>query len=196
MNPIKQKFLSLLIFSSLVSALFAQDDNCPEFGPFCSCKYSEILMECRGFDSFDQLNFNPGNTNQPISLYELELEPNNKIMLDNSLDLKNLVITNEVKLRKISGFSYEQNPFSKLKQKPSNLYLYESNLDFYIAKNGNWVLLDSKECSASNTILGVQTAIPLFASFGAVVFDYDLVYPKEMCPYIFRNANLRLLKFI
>ena len=195
MNPSKQKLLSLIIFSSLVSALFAQDDNCPEFGPFCSCKYSEILMECTGFDSFDQLNFNPTNTNEPITLFELELEPKNKIMLDNSLDLKNLVITDDVKLRNIFGFSYEQNPFRRLKQKPKNLYLYESNLDFYIAKNGDWVLLDSKECSSSNTILGLQTTIPLFASFNAVVFDYDLVYPNEMCPFIFRNADLRLLKF-
>jgi hypothetical protein len=69
-------------------------------------------MSCSGFDSFSQLDFNKGSVNN--TFYELDLNPKERILLDNTLNLDGIIVTTNIKLYGLRGFIFDQNPFEKL----------------------------------------------------------------------------------
>ena len=187
-------FTSLCIILAICYPLSGQTANyCTEYGPYCTCPASDLIMSCNNFDTFDQLDFKKsGATNK--NFYELELNPKSPLMLDTTLNLDGISVTNSVKLRNIKGFIYSENPFKRVGAENSiNLYLFESKLDFYVVKNSNIVLLDASECKSTNDLITNPSVSPVFASFGSISLANEMVYPAKMCPYIFKNANLRFL---
>jgi hypothetical protein len=156
---------------------------CPELNPYCSCKLSPIYIQCNNFDSFDQLDFSllkNGSTSRRIS--ELELSPNNPLILDSTLNLDGIELYNDVKLRNLKGFEFKSNPFSLFSN--LNLYLYNSSLVFY-EDSKTQVLIDCSTAASSSI------ASPVFRSFNFMQLD-DISYFK-LCPIVFKNVNMRQL---
>ena len=179
----------------LISITLAESvDLCPNYGPYCSCTASNSIMSCSGFDKFSQLDFNKGSTNNIF--YELELNPNAKIMLDDTLNLDGIVVTNNVKLYQIKGFVFAENPFKKMGSTNNlSLFLFETDLEFYLKKGSDLTILNSIECKSSNEMIANPSISTIFSSFVTVTLSTGINYPSQMCPYIFKNTNLRFLTF-
>ena len=187
-----------LILFNLISILYLTNgqsiNHCPNYGPFCTCESSNVIMSCSGFDSFSKLDFNKGLVNN--TFYELELNPVDKLMLDTTLNLDGIIVTNNIKLYGLKGFVFDKNPFKALGVKNSlSLFLFETNFDFYIEKNSILVPLDPNECKSTNGALTDTKVSPVFSSFASIAFSTGILYPNEICPYVFKDAKLKFLTF-
>lgn len=182
--------LKIFLISILILCLQAENntgvfDKCPQFGPYCNCYTSPIVIVCDNFDSFSQLNFSKGAGNDTI-IYELELAPLKPLTLD-SLDLSGIEITGQVTLRNIAKFSLLTNPFeSARKDNKLRLNLYESTLEFEL--NG----ANLKEDCAVNSV--DSDLLPLFSSFDYIEFGRNMNYSSDLCPLVFKGANIRVME--
>ncbi|RNA40449.1 hypothetical protein BpHYR1_013668 [Brachionus plicatilis] len=159
---------------------------CKELYPYCSCRISSIIIQCRNFSYFSQLNFSlliNLTDNSPRRIYELELKPLNAIPLDKTLNLEGISLYGRVILYKISGLDLEANPFESIKENSIlNLYLYDVNLE----------TLDHDTICGSNLS---SNYVSLFSSFNYVLVSEDTyTYSGYLCPLAFKNANLRKLE--
>ena len=96
-------------------------------------------IQIANFDSFNQLNFSCDNKTMVLSF--IEIKPNKKLILNNSLNLngsiiqpKNLIFA--IMLNNFKGFEIQQNPFKNIKLLNFNLQntiwnVKNSNFDFY-----------------------------------------------------------------
>lgn len=156
---------------------------CPELYPFCFCRISSIIIQCKNFSAFSQLNFSlllNETDNLPRRVYELELEPLSGIPLDTTLSLDGISLYGRVILKKITGFDLMANPFQNVIEN-NNLYLnlYNVNLE----------TIDNDKICRSNLTLN---HIPLFASFNYVLLSENTFTKSgHLCPLMFKNANLR-----
>lgn len=159
---------------------------CKELYPYCYCGISSIILQCKNFSSFSQLNFSllkNQSDQSPRRIYELELEPLKAIPFDQSLNLDGISLFGRAILNKISSFDLYANPFENVNEKNNlNLYLYNVNLE----------TLDYETVCNPN-ILPNYTS--LFSSFGYVLLSED-TYTKSgyLCPLVFKNANLRKME--
>ncbi len=76
-----------------------------------------------------------------------------------------------------------------------SLFLYETDLEFYLRVGSTLTVLDSVECTSRNFLVANPTISTLFSSFVTITLSTNITYPKQMCPYIFKNTNLRFLTF-
>jgi hypothetical protein len=165
-----------------------QENLCPKYSPYCSCIYSDIIIQCKGFESFAQLNLKDGEFN------ELELTPSKPLVLDDSLKLENFKITQTVKLRNLAGFQFESNPFKSQTEK-LDLFLYESKFDVYLMTNTGRELLNEEKCTNSSYQQSIlENNRPLFTSFSSLTLDYGMDFSRPVCPYFFRDVQLRFIR--
>ena len=156
---------------------------CQELYPFCDCRISSIIIQCKNFSTFSQLNFSllvNDTDNLPRRVYELELEPLSAIPLDTTLSLDGIRLYGRAILKKISGLDLLANPFQDVNEN-NNLYLnlYDVNLE----------TIDHDNICHSNQTLN---HIPLFTSFNYVLLSEN-TFTKSgyLCPLMFKDANLR-----
>ncbi len=147
------------------------------------------------FNKFQELNF----TNCKIfktTTQALTIQPNNPIMLDNSLNFTGLTIELQnghsitFSIYNLKGIDLESNPFSTLKTIPNNLNfgyrLYSSYFDFYY-KN---VLVDSKTCDSKLLQIKnnfISNIVLLDVSHG------NNFQKKILCPLVFHEAYIIFL---
>lgn len=104
-------FINLLYFNIFVQYHTAEE-----------CLSKNIIknnekISIKNFKKFNELSF---NCTDPLQISEIEIKPNEKQILDDTLNLTGLTIKPsdmffEIKLKNLKGFNFESNPFKTLK---------------------------------------------------------------------------------
>jgi hypothetical protein len=190
---------SFLLIVSIQIAM-AQQNKCPAYAPTCGCPYSLAVLVCNNFTDFNQLKFSAINPNVEHYFQELELIPLVPLELDNSLSLSGLFIFKRVTLRKIKRFQLLANSFMGSVSPQSELYIYDSNMTFYINKTH---LLDEKTCKLEDVLAAaaqfeLAEVKPMFTSFESIIFDKNILYEtpesSHWCPFVFANLKARQIR--
>ena len=105
----------------------------------CPFRNTETIKTITNFNKLSELDFN--QCNESITNSYWKLKPNNKIILDNTLNLKGLSIISTtnilIYLSNFKGFDLLSNPFKEIIFIHSSLnfvnwFIDHSNIDFYI----------------------------------------------------------------
>lgn len=169
-----------------------QATKCPS--EKCECRADQI--RCVGFDSFEQLDFPV----ERVQVNILELKPSKPLQVNSQLKLNGLRVARQVILHNIKGFLLQENPFTKIIPESVadqtaktgvgiELALFDSEFEFYEAPNTR---LDAMCTSThfSSTDLFDNSVI---SKFSKLSFNGNIVYPKNMCPFVFKNAKIDLI---
>jgi hypothetical protein len=165
----------------------------------CLNKY-KIIKEDKelylsNFDNLKELKF---NCKQEINITLLALQPNNPIILDESLDIKNLTITSNynyllIILYNFKGIDLISNPFKHLKQ---GLFFQFTKFDFYV-KNKQIDKFNNCNDQMIPNLNIIQQANSITISNSNKNSDIN---NKETCPFLFKNTfisslSIRNLKY-
>ena len=141
-----------------------------------------------GFDSFEQLNF---NCSAKISVYNLIFFPNSDLFLNNTFDFIEIVkivksygknfIT--IKFYKFKGINYAAFKYSNLTRILISISF--GRFDFY----NNGKLIGDNECILDNFI----NKTSFFGSITDLTLEYNVLYSKKTCPYVFMNSYINQL---
>jgi len=161
------------------------------FNDINKVKKDENFYILKSFDKFSDLKF---NCSQSINISMLGLKPDNRIILDKSLNFTGLVINPTqphfaMVLHNLKGFGVNSNPFRVIKKsnKFNQAYLIfsidQTNFDFFDDQNipikcENSVI-KTKENLFTGTILSI---------------GYDTKLKLNTCPLIFSNINLGIIE--
>ncbi len=163
---------------------------CPEplFPKECTCLSLENLI-CENFLNYYILNFS-SNDDTSRFFQSVKLKPANNLNLDESLNLKGIQLENNalISLSGINSFSYLANPFDDVSILKSelNLELADSVIEFFYEKS-----LLSSIC---NLVSIDETKRPFFSLFKNIDFLGSVIYPSVICPLIFKDTFLTILK--
>ena len=148
----------------------------------------ETRITLSNFNNLNELKF---NCKKPIEMSILQLIPNTPIIIDDSLELKNLKI-NSIDLEfaflftNFKGFDLGSNPFKDVfVNNEFRCYYFhiDSNFDFYLNKT----LIDRKKCNENlpNLSFMKQTRV--------LILEKSNTNSAETCPIVFKNMNLIML---
>ena len=148
----------------------------------------ETRITLTNFNNLNELKF---NCKHPIEMSILQLIPNTPIIIDNSLELKNLKI-NSIDIEfaflftNFKGFELNSNPFKDvLINNEFKCYYFhiDSNFDFYLNKT----LINAKNCNENlpNLSFMKQTRV--------LILEKSNTNSAETCPIVFKNMNLIML---
>ena len=187
-----------IIFSVLIH--LSQQNDC--FSPYCSC--SSSFITCKGFTSFEQLEFDETNIWSGITLI-----PEVSLLLNSSLNLSKLKFFENsfISLYNIDGIHVYSSVFQKLqifnekdqsKMNGASLRLRFSNssISFIPFSNANvdelseYIRCENDEEKNKNFV---------FSNLSFQEFDfYDSDFPNTIliCPLLFNKVNIQEMKFI
>ncbi len=176
-------FLRILLIGNLIKA------ECP-----FKQNINNETITIENFDNFTQLEFK--KCKKPIEISDFGLNPNNKLILDNSLDFKGLKLIPKNKVYNIylsnfKGFDLLSNPFKEINFLQSAMRyakwnIHKSNLNFYI----NNKLLTENECSNSNQN---WTNFITKNMLLELTISSTTKYSLKTCPFIFKNTMIYYL---
>lgn len=184
---------SILIFLAFIH-LITTDTACPRSNK-CECRADQI--RCSDFETFEELGEFPSELTQ-INI--LELKPSKQLLIDDRLKLNGLRVAKQVILHNIKGFLVKPNPFSMIladsviEQRSKNgmgleLALFDSIFEFYESPDlkldvmCTWSQAQSSDLF-DNTIL---------TKFSKISFNGNIIYPKNLCPLVFKNTKIDLM---
>jgi hypothetical protein len=154
-------------------------------------KINNQTVVIANFNNLNQLKFN--ECNEPIIVNDWGLKPNRKLILDNSLNSKGLMLNliSEVvgiNLNNFKGFDLLSNPFKDIeyivyKNKYDFWSIDASNFQFYI----NNKLINKQECLNNNKNKNWNNFITNSIIFSLRITQYSK-YSMNTCPYIFKNT--------
>jgi hypothetical protein len=146
------------------------------------------------FSRFDQL-LNTNCSNYNITNY-LEFIPQKRVILDIKFSLSNLFTPRQIFSIKylhflnLKGFDIHQKA-SNIKRNNikgnTHLLVYSSRFEFY----SNQSLIDSNKCDSK---LFPNDTMRFLNSFDEVQL-INVIYPKVVCPFLFRDSNISALLF-
>jgi hypothetical protein len=152
-----------------------------------------IFRIITNFDDLNSLNFNCSNQ---INMSMLGFKPNKQLILDNSLNLKGLKITNPVNdmfviiFENFKGFDLTSNPF-KYVNFTGKFYKFWSigfsNFDFYYKNNPV-----NQICNKN--LFDVLPKENPFTGF-ILSLEFDNKFSSNTCPFIFSNIKLNFINF-
>ncbi len=151
------------------------------------------------FNNLSQLSFN--QCKEPIIVHNWQLKPDEKLILDNTLNLKGLAIITEnkflnciVNLINFKGFDLLSNPFKDinfigyLSLKHVIWLIEQSNFEFYL---NNKLIKNEKYCNNSNNYWdNLITNSKLY-----FLMISNSQYSIGTCSYIFKNSQIKSLFF-
>jgi hypothetical protein len=182
----------ILILLILIKSVFNSND--------CDLILEKQILTIKNkFQSFSELNFT--KCNDTFIDNEFIIFPKKKLLLDNSLDFKQISLYSKrmplfVILKNIKGFDLESNPFETLRlidsktNKTKKLYyfiLQDTFFNFYyrnkLVNNEmcNKNLLKPYQYNFFTSILGLDAATP------------DVIYQENICPLIFSKSKIDYL---
>ncbi len=150
------------------------------------------------FDNLKELKFNCKEEINNITL--LALQPNKPIILDDSLDLKNLTITSKLNsmliiLYNFKGIDLSSNPFKYLKKMLQFQFSQITKFDFYVE---NKQIIDKTNCNDQIMPMNLN----IIQQANSIVFSNSNKNSdnKETCPFLFKNTfisslSIRNLKY-
>ncbi len=152
-----------------------------------------IFRIITNFDDLNSLNFNCSNQ---INVSMLGFKPNKQLILDNSLNLNGLKVTNPVNdvfmiiFENFKGFDLTSNPFEYVNF-AGKLYKFWSigfsNFDFYYKNN-------SVNQICNKNLFNVLPKENLFTGY-ILSLEFDNKFSSNTCPFIFSNIKLNFLNF-
>jgi len=177
-----------MLFLTLLLIIFKliKSDKCP-FKE--TTKTSSQTVTISDFNNLNELSFNQCKT---IKISILELKPNKKIILDNSLNLTGLTLTTQtipfhIKLINFKGFDLLSHPFEDVNFIGNSLEYIDwsienSNFNFFI----NNKLITEKQCLNNNSN---------WSNFikNSIIYQFDAYYSLNTCPYIFKDTIIASL---
>jgi hypothetical protein len=157
--------------------------------PFKEKKYNQSSEIIRHFNDLSQLEFT--QCNESIIIKDWGLKPNQKLILDNTLNFKGLMINliNEIiciHLDNFNGFDLLSDPFKEIQ-----FIVYTNKYDFWSIDSSNFhfyinnKLINEQECLNNNTN---------WKNFltNSMIFSLKITsnsrYSKKTCSYIFKNT--------
>jgi hypothetical protein len=148
------------------------------------------------FNNLSQLTFN--HCKEPIIVYNWQLKPDKKLILDNRLNFKGLTIITKnkylnciVNLINFKGFDLLSNPFKDinfigyLSLKHVIWLIEQSNFEFYLNTK---LINNKKDCNNSNNWDNLITNSKLY-----FLMISNSQYSIKTCPYIFKNSQIKSL---
>jgi hypothetical protein len=189
MNYVKRTNLACIIqLLSFVRELYCDD---------CNLEYKIDGKENRTifshFSSFDRL-VKSNCSNYSVTNY-LEFIPQKRVILDNKFSLQNLFTPRQIFSLKylhfinLLGLDMHQKESIKRNNIKGNTHLlvYSSRFEFY----SNQSLIDSTKCDSK---LFSYDTMRFLNSFDEVQL-INVIYPKVMCLFMFRDSNISALLF-
>ena len=189
--------LILIIFNTSESSSVAKKKECSllsnkyfEYSTINTDKLTPKTVLIKGFDSFDELNFDCGSVN--LTVETVFFIPNKDILLDNTMSIKHLLYSitfsykDTVVFTRIKGFNTKL-PY----QRPGtsyghlNVLFLSSKFDFYL----NGTKIDETNCKLSN----FNEKYDAFGPINILTIDSLNYYSKKTCPYVFMNTRLNRL---
>jgi hypothetical protein len=155
----------------------------------CPFRNTETIKTITNFNKLSELDFN--QCNESITNSYWKLKPNNKIILDNTLNLKGLSIISTtnilIYLSNFKGFDLLSNPFKEIIFIHSSLnfvnwFIDHSNIDFYIDNK----LITKKDCFNNTKWQNFLTNSEL----NVLIINQVSLYSLNTCPYIFKNTKI------
>ena len=155
------------------------------------CPYEKSTTN---FNNLSQLSFN--ECEKPINFNNWKIQPNTKLILDNTLKLDGLtLILNDtlrtIELSNFKGFDIMSDPFRKIKFINSALeFIYwviigKTDFNFYL----NNKLINEKECLQSSN----KNWKNLISNSKLLFLGLASKYSLKTCPYIFKNSIINAL---
>jgi hypothetical protein len=150
------------------------------------------IIELGNFDNLNQLNFSCNNETLFPSF--IEIKPNRKLVLNNSLNFNGSIILPKnnvfsIMLNNFKGFEIQQNPFKYiqfinykfydivLNVKNSNFDFYHNNLNFF--------------CNESYLIDDIPISNVFSNKF--IILHESTLFSRRICPIIFKDAYVFIL---
>jgi hypothetical protein len=178
-----------------ISAILSQEtsDIPPTLTPIVlveECEYIELLsvLNCNNVNNLSNITASQAANSSIASFF---MKPNDLISFDDTFSFSSSMLDKfkenfEVTLENFNSFAYSSNPFESINAKPSTLVLSESNLDFFSPTHNLTAL--NELC-----VFFPSKIKPLFSSFQRILFDKTVNFAGEICPLIFKDANLERL---
>ena len=163
--------------------------------------YNAYLQIEENIQNFSELNFT--NCNNKLIKNVLIIFPEKKLLLDNSLNLKQISLySKQIPLffmfRKIKGFDLESNPFKTLRfidsrtNKSSSSFFFilqDTFFDFYFRNE----LVNHEICN-KNLIKKLINQVNFFTwIYGLDAASPDVIYHENICPLIFAKSRISYL---
>lgn len=160
----------------------------------CQCQTEKI--SCTGFESFAELAFSFERAVVDV----LELRPSHKLIINDSLRLNGLKVKKQVILHNVKGFLVNDNPFARIEYEPVlenepsgrgsiELALFDSTFEFY---ETNTDILDSR-CTRNDLLTTNLFDNTVLKKFTKLSFNGNMIYSKNLCPFVFKNAKIDLV---
>lgn len=151
-------------------------DPCEEIKPYCVCDGMEI--NCRNFDSFEQIDFSPFGypDNRTVTIDILTFTPKVPLTLNDSLTISNIVIKQWLILQNINGIELLSNPFRNAILRDRVTIIFEDSS------------IRTFETSCDTRIIP-EGYVSLFSLFNSITFN-GCSYDGAICPLIFSNSNI------
>jgi len=175
-----QRLFSILIFKVFFTKANENEKEC-----YLPTNKAVITENEIYFSNFDNLNELKIDCTKEINIKVLSFQPNKPIILDDSLEIKNLK-TNakilEILLYSFKGIDLISNPFKYLKNKIT--LRIESIFDFYINKR----LVDKTNCKDQ-----IAPIFSIVQQASNLLISVPNMNSDETCPFVFKNSLLVFL---
>jgi len=190
------KYLILLLSIIVLSADASADESCcfntnkAYRSRATAAEPNNLRITLSKFNDLKELKF---NCKEPIDMSILQLLPNKPIILDNSLEIKNLQINDSLDdgfafvFTNFKGFDLNSNPFGQVKiNKQFQCYYFQidSKFDFYL----NNTLITSNNCKPNLPNLSFTRQARVL-----ILDKINMNSAETTCPIIFKNTNFVLL---
>jgi hypothetical protein len=160
----------------------------------CLCQTDKII--CQNFTSFSELEF----SFERFIVDIIDLKPSQPLLLDDTLKLNGLKVRKQVILHNIKGFVIVDNPFAKIDLEPEldatrnyaplELALFDSVFEFYESTNS---LLLAPKCTRNDLLTSSLFENTVLRKFAKLSFNGNIVYGKNVCPFVFKHAKIDLI---
>lgn len=140
-------------------------------------------MECKNFESFDDLKLTKSLGLNVYTFTKLKLMPNKKIIFQSetyAFRYVQLAEDCEITLENFLGFDFFGNPFDLPGAKRSRLIIYDSYLDFY-SQDGD--KLDAASCDSINKD---DIYVTIFDACSSVKLTESVYYTPDFCPAVLK----------
>lgn len=161
------------------------------YNDFCLCQLtatSTYTMTCNGFDSFSELEFpsSESGIGQFDRINRIEIIPNSRIALDDSLNLTGLALsrTGYLVFSNLDRIALDSTPIRYLNV-DSNFHLVIVNSKFEFTYENEAIVTRESCLELLSSSVSLMTVFPK-------TYDLELDYVEmitPVCPYVFRNVK-------
>lgn len=186
-------YLILLIFS--ITKTLNSDYNCERLNkaidvyPILFNKFNMVSLNLKNFNQFSELTITCSNkTSTRINIY-IQINPNNRLILDDSLNLTSLEVYKNhlyIYISNLNGIELHSDPQFGIAYDP--IFGFITYLDF-----SKFKIYNNKSVFSQQDCLIYEFRKNYFTPMDELYLGAKLDYEKQICPFIFNNSKLNHL---